>query len=313
MSSFTRPQIYKTQSKGKSGGSVSHGKGRKKNQKMPICQYGSACTRGKQCIYRHPKKAKEDPNQLKNVCPHYLSGICEYGKNCEHRHPSEQECLEYRARFAGQICRNGEACTTFSCLYAHPARDMMEQYNAQMEQYNIQLAATLEATTLSVGASEWTPPWQTATEEIADPTLTPQNWPKANDKKKGLGKISNKKTYAEIPIEVWTPNYCRNPQHFNIVDPLERYREVNKNSASNVIDVHYQTGASVLRVLDLLLPQYEGEDVWIVTGTGHHKGGHQKSGVLMKTVEEYLTNQEHTFLYGKSGGQTGAFYVVGRR
>ena len=58
----------------------------------------------------------------------YLSGICEYGKNCEHRHPSDQECLEYRARFAGQICRNGEACTTYGCLYAHPARDMILQW-----------------------------------------------------------------------------------------------------------------------------------------------------------------------------------------
>ena len=336
MASYTRQPIYKTQSKGKSGGSVVHGKTSKKSksrsaakQKMPLCSYGSACRRPN-CIYRHDKKSKKTTSDM--VCPHYLAGICEYGKHCEHRHPSDEECYEYRMRFAGQICRNGDACITFGCLYAHPARDMAEQMHQQL---------ALEATTLSIGAQEWTPPWEndasvlpaTTTTSVRvsvsassiqqqDPTLIPQRWAKADGSlpvgtsTSSAGQGPKKKLYMQIPIDVWTPNYSRNPSHFQIVDPLERFREVNKHHAlnphrTNVIDVHYQTALSVLRVLDLLLPQYEQEDVWIVTGTGHHKGGHQKSGVLFDTVERYLVSRNYLHLIGKSGETTGAFFIPG--
>ena len=69
--------------------------------------------------------------------------------------------------------------------------------------------------------------------------------------------------------------------------------------------------------MDLLLPQYEDEDVWIVTGTGHNKGGHQKSGVLFDTVGGYLDQHEIKFAIGKARSkagveETGAYFVPKR-
>ena len=142
-------------------------------------------------------------------------------------------------------------------------------------------------------------------------------------------------TWVNIPVEVWTPSYCRNPMLFNIVDPLERYRAVNKNNrrgggggggggtagggtGMNLIDVHYQTAQSVVHVLDLLLPEYDEVDVWIVTGTGHHKGGHQKIGVLFDTVGRYLDQHERAYAIGKARSkagkeETGAYFVLKRK
>ena len=71
-----------------------------------------------------------------------------------------------------------------------------------------------------------------------------------------------------IPESVWTPSVVRNPSLFQISDPFERFFKVNVSAKKGVIDMHYQTKASCTKVLDLVLPQYEGSGgVWVVTGT----------------------------------------------
>ena len=120
----------------------------------------------------------------------------------------------------------------------------------------------------------------------------------------------------KLPEELWVDNEERNASAFHIRDPLERFEAVNAASrAANAIDLHYQSTATVLTVLDdVLWPRLqEHGTVWVITGTGHHvaKGGHQKRGAaLFNAVQEYLVENAYEFALAKDRqGLAGAFRV----
>ena len=126
-----------------------------------------------------------------------------------------------------------------------------------------------------------------------------------------------------IPQHLWYAQ--RDPSAFGIADPLERYYAVMAASVKerNVMDLHYQSLQTFAVVLDALLPEQlaqcgEGEGVWIITGTGHHVGGHQKRHVstLEGAVWEYLqqqgyaTDPRYRLAQGRDrNGQGGALYI----
>ena len=276
-------------------------------RKMPECRYGTACTR-KDCVYRHPKKSESHgPSSEGNqrVCLAYLADLCPYGKNCMNRHPPVEEANELIYMFAQQLCRFGSTCRTVGCLYSHP-----------------QYSEVPSNSMMSAGAHEWTPFGAGGGHlSFADPTLVPQQWPKApqiNGQNQRVsatdaayGSASGSSSLLDsaakqqresarligiksvvIPLGIWKDNRLRDTTIFNsIMNPLTRFARVNEDSPDKCIDLHFIRRGELSSVLDVVLPQYSYEkDVWVITGTGHHRDGHQAEGVLFFAVVTYVQN-----------------------
>ena len=85
-----------------------------------------------------------------------------------------------------------------------------------------------------------------------------------------------------------------------------------------VVDLHFQSTRTAVTVLESVLPSAlrANNEVWVITGTGHHtdKASHQKSavgGVLHSAVSDFLSAHAFTFYAGKDvNGQSGALLVV---
>lgn len=120
-----------------------------------------------------------------------------------------------------------------------------------------------------------------------------------------------------IPADLWVEE--RDPQAFQIPDPLERFRYVEQHSAgkrSDVLDLHYQSTRTAVVVLEALLPERlkQHGSVWVATGTGHHvvQQSHQrKGGLLLQVVQQWLREQGYSFKLGVDGsGHSGAVLVT---
>ena len=103
-----------------------HGAGRsgraggRRDQRMPMCEYGAACTR-RDCIYRHPPKGTRPAEpESRDVCLAYLAGACQFGERCRNVHPTEQEACVLIAKYKRTDCQWGDACRTEGCLFLHP-------------------------------------------------------------------------------------------------------------------------------------------------------------------------------------------------
>ena len=135
---------------------------------MPECKYGAACTR-KDCIYRHTRKTESESSSNvdnRRVCLAYLAELCPYGKNCMNRHPPLEEANELIYMFSQQLCRFGSSCRTVGCLYSHPQPEISPEASSSFA--------------MSAEASEWTPFGAARGHgSVSDPTLVPQQWPKA--------------------------------------------------------------------------------------------------------------------------------------
>ena len=90
----------------------------KKGVRMPICDYGAACTR-KGCVYRHPPKTAAPP-EAEEVCKPFLAGSCQFGSCCRNFHPPPDEVGAWCRKYATTACRYGEDCRNQSCLFWHP-------------------------------------------------------------------------------------------------------------------------------------------------------------------------------------------------
>ena len=90
-------------------------------QQMPMCQYGTSCTR-KGCVYRHPPPSKARVSKSTEICVHFISGNCTFGDKCANRHPGRIEAAKFRETCAAINCRFGAGCANAACLYAHDGR-----------------------------------------------------------------------------------------------------------------------------------------------------------------------------------------------
>jgi hypothetical protein len=123
---------------------------------------------------------------------------------------------------------------------------------------------------------------------------------------------------VRIPQDLWNPHENRDASVFHIPDPLERYQQVAATvQRHDVIDLHFQSMKTFQPVLAVMLPtkfeQEQFDEVWIVTGTGHHVGTktHQKGGgALEGAVIRWLIDEGYNFARGKdSNGLCGAILV----
>ena len=309
----------------------SKGNAKSQRHQMPLCKYGAACNRGKSCIYRH----EEVPNNVdrRKVCLAYLADICPYGKRCFMRHPDDEEAESLISMFASQPCRFGVDCKQTGCLYFHPEPKCFSADSVNAVEWT-------PANGLYGNASN---------NRKQDPTLIPQQWPKmVQDSSNSEGAHAKAKIIStapfetsslldnasksarrnftkdeksamtkgiksiQVPLEIWRDHRVRNSNVFlEISNPLQRFGRVNEESAEGCIDLHFLAKYEVADVLDVVLPQYKGEEnVWIITGTGHHKDGHQAEGVLFYTTVEYLNRNGYTFKIGvDSRGFRGALHL----
>jgi hypothetical protein len=123
---------------------------------------------------------------------------------------------------------------------------------------------------------------------------------------------------VRIPQDLWNPHENRDPSVFFISDPLERYYKVATTvRRADVIDLHFQSTKTFGVVLSSILPHklYEMDEVWIVTGTGHHVGRktHQKAGgALEGAVIQWLSDEGYNFSCGKDRNGLGGALLVRR-
>mmetsp|Transcript_14995 Transcript_14995/g.23047 ORF Transcript_14995/g.23047 Transcript_14995/m.23047 type:complete len:613 (-) Transcript_14995:10-1848(-) len=125
-----------------------------------------------------------------------------------------------------------------------------------------------------------------------------------------------KQKFVKIPQNLWNHHVNRDAGAFYISDPIERYLEVSKTSGRrNVIDLHFQSTKTFSVVLATILPEklLEHDDVWIVTGSGHHvnRNSHQKGGgALESAVLAWLDAENYMHLRGRDrNGHSGAVLV----
>jgi len=125
-----------------------------------------------------------------------------------------------------------------------------------------------------------------------------------------------KTKFVKIPQDLWNPHINRNAGAFHIANPLDRYKEVSKSVArDDVIDLHFQSTKTFAVVLSSVLPQKlrDHNEIWVVTGSGHHVGRntHQKGGgALESAVLSWLETEGHPFVRGKDrNGHGGAILV----
>jgi hypothetical protein len=72
---------------------------------------------------------------------------------------------------------------------------------------------------------------------------------------------------------LWNPHENRDASVFHITDPIDRYNKVSATvKRRDVVDLHFQSTKTFATVLSTILPMKlsELDEVWIVTGTGHH-------------------------------------------
>ncbi|GMH89245.1 hypothetical protein TL16_g11397 [Triparma laevis f. inornata] len=137
--------------------SMAGSSGASKKAKMPLCSYGSACTRGKSCVYRHPSKKKPSSGNPAaktsappaKVCLAHLAGTCTFSGRCFNRHPSEKESEELRKGYKQKKCLYGDDCRSMGCLYFHPREEEIDEdvikmaAQLQLEEENALLKCTV--------------------------------------------------------------------------------------------------------------------------------------------------------------------------
>ena len=165
---------------------------------------------------------------------------------------------------------------------------------------------------------------------------------KSNRDSKQQFQPNAQKKYVKIPKEVWLSDTSNSDYFYTYPDPMERYYAVNKYHLSHsplipptictkssadvtVMDLHYQSSSTASIVLDEILGQqnfYTHDEIWVITGSGHHTGldnNHQKrsddkGGFLFQTVLKYLTQNHYEFFIGKDNqGNSGCFLVLGEK
>lgn len=245
-------------------------------QQMPLCQYGSACTRP-DCIYRHVKEA---PGSSGRVCMAYVAGSCAFGHKCRDIHVSDEEAEAMRAQCASKPCAYGDSCTNPLCLYLHPSQA------AQEAMERLALAAQPES---GAGAKlDNLLPDRRA--EL--PTVARAPAPRPLPLHPAASPAPARAT--RLPEEFWVDSAARDARAaFAIPDPLERFAFVmgSHGLPATALDLHFQSQATVGVVLDgrLRSTLREHGRAWLLTGTGHHAQGHQqRGGVLFDCVGTYL-------------------------
>jgi hypothetical protein len=272
------------------------------------------------------------------VCRHFVSDRGCYRKDCPfvHENPDAQPMVTCRFWVMGS-CGQGDQCRFAHGFLPHQLdayHHVMQACRQQQQQQFISQQPIVEPTTHGEYASA--PSASHASTSFArvavqgyQPTAAFVNPSSLSPSTKLSTVPLSRLPRIPIPDDVWHAHENRNAVHFFVPDPLERFTAVSSVvRRPDVIDLHYQ---SIQTFADVLLHVLEDrlqlhEQVWIVTGTGHHVGKrtHQKGGgVLEQAVATWLQEQaesdnaslpKYTVWRGKdNNGEGGALLVRFRR
>lgn len=277
----------------------------------PVCRHllGDGCYRA-DCQYSH--------DVLGHTCIFWLHGRCGKGESCRFLHGFNDKVLEEIPAYEAQ--QGDEAYAAYEPAYG-------QGYSG--DTYGASFLA-------NGGAASWGP--LSSLEQnsgYSTVTAAPRSGPPlssfANIASRGCqtnlsfasaGQVPSANAPApstvKIPQDLWTAHEHRDASAFYIADPLQRYHQVSSNARKDVIDLHFQSTKSMPDVLAEVLPAklQTMDQVWIITGTGHHVGSktHQKSGgALEAAVVDWLTDEGYLYARGRDrNGQGGAVLVMNR-
>jgi len=249
------------------------------------------------------------------VCRHLLQGGC-YRRDCQFSHNVEEHtCLFW---MQGR-CGKGQACR-FLHGFSEKVVDEITQANAVYSEAN-----RIEESKEHQAQHPIVPSEPGSFAHVASVGF--------NAKKHAFPELSSGSSQskrstsrdiptARIPMDLWNPHENRDAAAFYIADPMERFRAVMSTHkdqrgkvGSNIIDLHFQSTSTFAVVLREVLPRAlaENDEVWIITGTGHHVGSrtHQKGGGALESAAlDWLVKEGYRVARGRDrNGQGGAILV----
>mmetsp|Transcript_18945 Transcript_18945/g.46598 ORF Transcript_18945/g.46598 Transcript_18945/m.46598 type:complete len:289 (+) Transcript_18945:3-869(+) len=255
----------------------------------------------------------------------FVAGGCSFGNQCLKFHPHPQEVARLRETYAKRACMYGAACRSDLCLFRHPGdeigitmallamegkADNLEDVGAPTPRHHEvsgpagttvprshgRVLQGAHAGDQGMAASPEAPPTTLSGAPAAQTVVAPAPRPLPLQVVQTRGSVPSRiSAHAVVmPQRLWVDSSARDPSAFHIANPLARLAEVSKAHASDdVIDLHFQSRATVAGVIDAVLPEcmrIHGH-AWVLTGSGHHvpQGSHQsKGGVLYETVRDHL-------------------------
>ena len=251
----------------------------------PICKYmmqeGSKCFRS-DCVFSHDIDS--------HTCLFWIRGRCGKGNLCKFLHGFDTSGLP-------------TACVKVD---ADPSIDPI-QYGSSYPQH--------QAGGFPQHAATETSGWNSSFANIAKEGYGKNKFQGTNSTLPTSTRVPPLPT-VRIPQDLWNPHENRDAAWFGIADPIERYQKVmTVVSRHDVIDLHFQSLKTFSDVLSVVLPAKleEIDQVWIVTGTGHHVGSntHQKGGgALEQAVIRWLSEEGYTFHQGKDRNGLGGALLV---
>jgi len=278
----------------------------------PICRHllAEGCYRS-DCQFSHDVEG--------NSCIFWLRGRCGKGDSCRFRHGFDERLVK---EYYGPTNDNAvqEENTTYPPLSStgstfgttDPSHYAIHNAMGAAVSWDTQSGSERNL----VYSTTATEPATSSFANVASKGYTPSQSFATNSSSNATSSLEQSIPTAKIPLDVWTPHETRDASVFYIVDPFERYHAVSSSvKRSDVIDLHFQSTKTFPAILSSVLPEKLSrmDEVWIVTGTGHHVGSktHQKGGgALERAVIDWLTQEEYRFCRGRDrNGQGGAILV----
>lgn len=284
----------------------------------PVCRHllNDGCYRS-DCTFSH--------DIVGHTCVFWLRGRCGKGDSCRFLHGFNEQLLQEIAPAAAVAT----AASSYPLVPPEPqepfsrpsASGMMHAFDSPQMTSAYSYPGPMGGSGAYLG-----PSWETATSTPTAPSFSFANiasqgynhsssYSNPHLQTAGPGEPQVLPT-AKVPQDLWNPHENRDSSVFHIVDPIERYRKVALTvPRDDVIDLHFQSTKTFPVVLSTVLPEKlaQMEQVWIVTGTGHHVGSktHQKGGgALENAVVAWLTDEGYFFAQGRDrNGQGGASLV----
>lgn len=246
--------------------------------------------------------------QAPPVCRHLLKDGC-YRADCTFSHDIDNHTCVF---WMTGRCKHGKECRF---LHGFSELGLEQWYQQQPEPPQYQYDA--HQPELKLATQSWastTAPTTASFARVASQGYVPkQSFSGASSDKK-----ESSLTTVKIPQDLWNPHENRDAAVFAVVDPVQRYELLAQSvPRDDVIDLHFQSTKTFPAVLERILPEklQSYEEVWIVTGTGHHVGNktHQKSGgALERAVVDWLVDYGYEFYRGKDRNGNGGAVLVKR-
>lgn len=283
----------------------------------PVCRHmlHDGCYRS-DCQFSHDVEG--------HTCLFWLRGRCGKGTSCKFLHGFNPKLLD------GIDVGNDTVQSKSTAVPIHSSNNYGSPYQASSgppsDSFTSYSLPTRGFDTNGYEANKLGSPWQsmpTASTGFSFANIASKGYDEAKFASPGgvesHGSLSSSTLpTVRIPQDLWNPHENRDASVFHIPDPIERYNKVSAGiKRRDVVDLHFQSTKTFVTVLSTILPQKlaELDQVWIVTGTGHHVGSktHQKGGgALERAVTTWLIEEGYNCFKGKDRNGLGGAVLVKR-